>query len=1375
MSRHSRLPIVTLLAVAAFQAGALTQGQQSIEVVRAVGPGGTISIGGGSTPLAPISQTGTGMLVGQVVDAATGSPVLGALVAIGGAMAGMVRGGAGGPVMIAMDAGARAGGAAADADPVPRVLTDSNGRFAFRNLPAGSFNLVAEKAGYLEGAYGRLRPGGASQQVEMADGGRRDGVTVRLFRPAVITGRLVDERGEPVVGAQVRVYPRELRSGRRVLGAEGRSVVTDDRGVYRISGLTPGEYVVAAPTVVQTAPASLPMQGNISPDLMATMMTPGNNSISLSSGGSPIGNGQFVLQGGGRSLADVAPDIDGRLLTFPTTYHPTVRVASQSVPIALQSGEERSGVDLMMSLVPTTTISGRLMGPDGPAASYALHLVPSGTGEFSADPSIATAITAEDGSFMFAGVPAGNYVIQTVRVPRGMPRIGANVVMFEADRGGAVGVATREVEAVAGRGGGGRMEAVGEEQREPTLWTSMPIAVDATPVAGVALNLREGYTVSGRIEFQGAADRPTPDQMTRIVVVAEPVDGQRMRAMPDGRVTADGRFETAGMLPGRYVLRAMNAGRAWTLHSVTLGGVDVSDTPLDVQRDSQGVVVIFTDQPSNLRGVVRDGQGQTDEAAAVLVFPADSRHWVDYGVNPRRMRLARTGDDGDYAFSGLPAGDYFLLAIPEEYSGEWQDPRFLEQAAITASRFTVTDGGQHTQDLTTQPFRGVAGGHAPLAAATEAAPAAASWTPPYDEPLDEGHGPFVPDGAAAASTGAPTTPRPAWSAPPAPVARAGQQARDSRVVPTTGMATVSGRVLHDDGSGQPVRRARVSLRSAETRLDHAVMTDDQGRFVLSGVPAGRYSLTASKPAYITTYYGSRRAGRGPGVPVAVTEGARLENMELRMPRGAVISGRAFDDMGQPMANVGIRVMRSRAVGGARALMGVGGLRSSTQTDDRGSYRIYGLEPGEYVVVVNPPRAGSSGIRQLSTSDVDAAIADLGREGAGRVPFGGRAVGFAPVYYPGTTSGEAATRVTVAAGQELEGIDIPVSLVPTATIEGTIVGPDGRPVPGVSALLLPESATPVLSIGATSIIRTNEDGTFAARNVVPGRYKLSARWNGGRGATQIMEFGGGDVFVARSAVRTRSEAPVDATEDPGKPLWAEAVVDVSGQDLSGLVLTMQEGMTVRGRVTFDGTRPVPEDLSSIRLSLQQASNTGISLGVPGSAVNEDGTFALEGVIPGTYRLSANVPSGGFSIESGWLLQSALAGGRDVLDSNLEVLPGRNVDDLVVSFTDRRAELSGTVVDPNGAPVSDLTILVFPTNPAFWSPMSRRMPQPQQPGSDGQFRFSPLPPGEYYLAAVTEIEDADWGDPGFMEQVAAAGLRLTIADGEQKVQDLQIGGG
>jgi hypothetical protein len=125
-------------------------------------------------------------------------------------------------------------------------MADARGQFAFRDLPAGRFSLTAARGGYLDGAHGRLRPGGQAQTIDLAADQRVGEITISLWRFAAITGRVVDEHGEPIVNASVRVLKRATVAGQPQF-VNGPSDVTDDRGMYRISSLQPGDYVVVVP------------------------------------------------------------------------------------------------------------------------------------------------------------------------------------------------------------------------------------------------------------------------------------------------------------------------------------------------------------------------------------------------------------------------------------------------------------------------------------------------------------------------------------------------------------------------------------------------------------------------------------------------------------------------------------------------------------------------------------------------------------------------------------------------------------------------------------------------------------------------------------------------------------------------------------------------------------------------------------------------------------------------------------------------------------------------------------------------------------------------------------------------------------------------
>jgi len=1366
LQKVSRAGAIGALVFALVFAAAGAQAQREIQVIQTVTTGPAGPQGQGPMPMSSVQQNGTGLIVGQVVEAGSDRGVAGALVTLGGAQPG-------GPTRVTMtqvfsrDGEAPVVMSSSNAS-VPRLITDSEGRFAFRNLPKGVFNITATKPGYLDGAYGRLRPNGTSQSIELAEDERTGDVQVRLFKPAAIGGTVLDDIGEPVVGVQIRAYRRSLVAGRRLLTAAVGTATTDDRGVYRLANLIPGEYVVALQTQQSSMPGSLHLDGPLAADLLATMTSGGGSGmISLSSYGTlAAGDNRFTLQPNNSALAGPSGP-----LVYPSQYYPSSPDVSRATPVSLTSGEERSGIDLHLKLVPTITVSGRLMGPDGAAPNYALHLVPSDTGDLSTDPNVATTVTDSNGEFQFLGVPAGQYVIQTSRMPRGLG-VSAERYVFAQGAGG--GSATYSVN-TAGSAGAGWVAAPPQSAPGQTaLWLALPVSVAGTDINNLLLTLRTGLKVSGRIEFDGAAERPPAERINTISVSVESADGKQRAAIPAARVDPNGQFTVQGLLPGKYLLRVANAPGGWTFKGASNSGVDIADTPFEVEdRDITGVTLTFFDRPSELRGTVRSSRGTPDDGAAVVVFPADTRSWMNYGVNPRRMRMARTSKTGAFTFGALPAGDYFAIAISDEVAGEWQDPQFLDLLSRSAQRVTLGEGQKNSQDLATQNVRPPGGDPAPVA------------DPDSDRDGDagvgSGHGPFV---AEPAQTQSQTQTQSRDTRPQTP-------ARDTAATTAAGTATLAGVLTLDDPSPQPVRRARVTARSADGRTERAGATDDAGRFAIGGLPPGHYTLMAAKASYLQAFYGSKRPGRGPGIPIALAAGQSLNNLSIKMARGGVVSGVVRDDYGLPVASAVVRVLQFRTINGERTLTA----QQSAMTDDRGIYRVFGLAPATYVVSAMPPaNVAQSEIRQLSNADLQAAMSDLQRPaqpaaasnpqaatagtGAQSRPVG-RTVGFAPVYYPGTLVQAEATQVSVAAGQELTAIDIPIRLVATARVEGSVTGADGRPATGVSLHLVAAEQGQTASLNP-KFTNSNNEGKFSFVNVPPGRYALTARGGGGAAGMRL----GGDFFTV-AAIPMPAGAPPPPPPPPtphglGATLYAAAEVDVNGENVTDISLALQDTMTVTGRVVFAGkTLAPPANLARTRVALVPLASAGVTMGMPDAAVDATGAFKITGVAPGKYRMTASIPgggsfSGGSGAAGGWALRSAVMDGRDVLDTALDIRAGQSLQNMVVTFTDQPTELSGTLVDGAGKPMAGFAIVVFSTDRATWSSGSRRISPAIQVSSDGKYRAAGLPPGEYFLAALTDYEQGDLGDASFLEQVAAVAMKVTLGEGEKKVQDLKIAG-
>ena len=585
------------------------------------------------------------------------------------------------------------------------------------------------------------------------------------------------------------------------------------------------------------------------------------------------------------------------------------------------------------------------------------------------------------------------------------------------------------------------------------------------------------------------------------------------------------------------------------------------------------------------------------------------------------------------------------------------------------------------------------------------------------------------------------------------------QSRDTGgAVPQTrvlfGTAVLTGTLVTDSAPPEPVRRAVVHLAGAPGTSTRVAGTDDAGRFVFTALPAGRYTLSATKPGYVTAFHGSKRPGRGPGVPVAIDDGQRAD-VTLQITRGAVITGTITDMRGRPASMITITAVEMRPAGVSAAPP------ARATTDDLGVFRIYGLAPGEYVISAVPRisfgRGSMSTADILGVTDAEAQWARSARSVAGApMPPAGRPVTYAPVFYPGTTNAVAAGKVSVEAGEERTNVGFALQIVPTARIAGSLVDHTGQPVGEASVSLHPRrSALPsvgdaLVASGALVLPRAAMTGTgFSIAGVTPGEYTLVAR---------------------TGSMGRRTAAAVAAAGQP--TLWNVTDVRVDGQDHDGLVLRLQPGAAISGTIVFDRTSLAPPaDLSRIDLTMRAVHSLVGAPAAPRATVSVDGTFRFASVVPGTYAVNGATPLA--TTPERWTLKSAMLNGRDIADALLEVAPGQDVSGLVITFTDRAPEIAGRLVDAGGRPVTRYSIVVITTDRSHWLPGSRRI-RSVTPATNGSFGIAGLPPGEYAMAAIEDLDAVDLYDQVFLSQlIASAAYKFTLADGEKKHQDLRVG--
>lgn len=552
-----------------------------------------------------------------------------------------------------------------------------------------------------------------------------------------------------------------------------------------------------------------------------------------------------------------------------------------------------------------------------------------------------------------------------------------------------------------------------------------------------------------------------------------------------------------------------------------------------------------------------------------------------------------------------------------------------------------------------------------------------------------------------------------------------------REAPVPGKGRISGRIVAADTT-RPLRRARVVLAGGD-QPGRTVLTDDDGRFSFVELPAGVYRLNVSRAGFITVAYGQRRPLQ-PGTPIQLADAQELTNVDVSLPRGSVLTGHVYDETGEPLPGATVRVHRYAYVQGVRQLAPAG----AGDTDDRGEFRIWGLNPGEYLVSAASRALNLNGRGGAGPGAAAAAVlAGRGRGGPGNTQVtgavdpsaGGPPVTYADTYYPGVPSPESAQIVTVGLSAEVQSLDFSLLLVRTSRITGRATTADGSPLAQANIALAPaggggrDLGRPPLSAPVAG------DGSFTLANVPPGRYVLRARAG-------------------------RREAP----------LYAEQPLTVAEGDLANVLVVVSPGGSLSGTVSFRGSPTPPREATQVRIEAPAVDPTDLGRN-PAVRIDADGRFTLDAVSPGAHWIRAQPGI------RGWTLASVLLNGRETIDSPVDVKGGQAIGGLVLTFTDRLTEINGTLSDSQSRPVPDFTVLAFPTDATLWRPQSRHIVT-TRPDQNGKYQLRGLPPGDYFVVPIDPAQPGEWYDAAFLELHQQSAARISLNEGETKTQDFKL---
>jgi hypothetical protein len=510
-------------------------------------------------------------------------------------------------------------------------------------------------------------------------------------------------------------------------------------------------------------------------------------------------------------------------------------------------------------------------------------------------------------------------------------------------------------------------------------------------------------------------------------------------------------------------------------------------------------------------------------------------------------------------------------------------------------------------------------------------------------------------------------------------AASAQSERDRSQI-LSGSGSVSGRVTL---GGEPAPNIIVRAvyldgdDGAENTLGKGV-TDADGRFVVAGLPAGRVVLKAHAPASAL----SPEAGVE-GRSVTLAEGEFVEGVDIALIHGGVVTGRIVDQENRPIVGLPVRAI------------GTNGRRGSwlrdERTDDRGIYRIFGLEAGDYRIRTSPDYS---------------------------VRLGRKTGSYQATFYPGTTDEWQAVAIEVTAHGETRNVDFVVrkSGGGFAAAGRVVDSRTGRPAASVFVVAHPQTPTGPTDFDVAPAM-SDSRGTFRISGLKPGRYKL-------------MSFN----LPGRTS---------DTYADP-------VVFDVAAADVTGLEVRLEAGATIEGRITVEGAQAdATIDLSTVRLYCVSQTIVGSDVDddededdssdfAPAGAtrVGADGTFVVEGIRPGRATI-------GFDPWNGSRRLTLLRIERDGVEipDSFDVAAGERITGVRIVTALGVGKIRG-IVKVKGAPLATFSVLVS-VRRTDGSDRSGQQTVPADPR--GHFVLGGLRDGEYDVTATLSPESAQGGTP------------------------------
>jgi hypothetical protein len=538
------------------------------------------------------------------------------------------------------------------------AVTNGRGEFQIKNVSAGKYFVMVDAAGVITPIsllnFEQLN----SETIEMdeikkqfeeisVDGVSDKEVQIKARRGGAIGGRITYEDGDPAINVRVGVMRRKNGQASRFLTGISPAALfgiqTDDRGMYRIAGLPPGEYIVSAAENIEHGDAR---------------QTVGDD---------------FFSQGlfGGNSLAVV--------------YYQNATSLRSATPVKIEAGEEEKNIDITLPERALHTIAGVVRSRRDGRPLRGARISIENKEEALPAPIMSelqvVGTTDETGQFTINEVPDGSYTItvQPSFEDAGPETIAATAVTVTGEE------QQRQAQMIADQ------TRRAPQMRRRFFKKQQDVKIAGRDMLNLVVEMTEGGRISGTVVAEGGKSLAGP-----VMLYTEKI-GESQEATSQSGIDPQGRFIIDGVPTGKIYLNVHVPDRKFYVKTMTAGGTDLTREPLNVQESAEirGVQVVLSSDVATLSGhVLSSAGGEGVGGANVLLVPADASQWNRAGARFAQV----TETDGSFTVA-CPPGDYLVMLILPGEAVRALGEEFVRARAATAQRVSLQPNEQKSIEL----------------------------------------------------------------------------------------------------------------------------------------------------------------------------------------------------------------------------------------------------------------------------------------------------------------------------------------------------------------------------------------------------------------------------------------------------------------------------------------------------------------------------------------------------------------------------------------------------------------------------------------------------------------------------------------------------